>query len=513
MNAASYGKLGYMKLKKESTAGVAVKPDVLMEILTEDIEVNFPFESVEAITGSRSKYQRATQAQSGPFEGTIELILDEKTAGHLFVGVLGEDLHTSVVAGVYEMSAFEPKNVLPTFTMDIRRGGKAYVTRFFGVCFTKLELSVDQNRWKAVLTVAAQRVFTNARILTGVSSGVTLALDQTSGITVADTLLVLDKDNPDSQLDTFGVGGIGSERELTTGSAITGTLEANDIVVIKADDIDDEEFQRGRDFIFVGGTEIMVGSGENAMQHLLGRTNTENVAITIENGFEPKWGLTGDDIVDRMPAAMLLKDVQVSGSFGEFHANPKWLDVLRSNEQIGLRFKAYGTKLAANAAVAAAARLESSGAGVVDVLIDGSGIGEGGNDYAILVVQGATTLSVSVVNKLITVTLDVDAADNAVATVAAAIDTALSGVGNATSTGSGNVTAADNPDKVNFAGGLDAGQKAAMTIDIPKANIRPFSPNLGTDDIMMDDIEFQAHRDVVEGREISVWLLNNVTVY
>ncbi len=508
MNAASFSKLGYLKLKKESAAGTAVKPDTLFEILSEGIAVNWDWESIEAIAGSRSKSLRPTKLQVGPFTGTIELYVEQNTIGHILCGLLGEDTHSTVSAGVDELSSFEPLTTLPTYTLDIRRAGKAYVNRFFGCRFSKVAFTIDKNRLKATLTVVAQRVFTNARLTVAHSSGTALDLDQTSGLTTTDSLLVYAKAAPATLSATLTIASITSETALVS-STIGASLAVDDIVCIAADTVDDEDFVRAKELIFVGGATVAAGLGPNGLQALSARTNVEDFSLEIENGYEAKWAATGDNVIDRMPSQIMLKDIMVSGKFGEFHNTPEWLDRVRSTDLLGLRFKFLGAILAANAAVAATGTLASSGAGTVTVTADTAG--EAGNDYAIVLVQGTGALSVSLSGKLITVTLSSTAGSNAVATMATAID-ALSGVA-ATSSGSGNVNTTANPDKVHFTGGLDASQKAGLTLDIPKAVIKPFAPNLGNDDTLMDSLEFTGHRCEYDGREVQAVLRNVITSY
>lgn len=495
-------------LKKESSAGVAVYPDQPIEILSENIEVNWDFSSVSQIAGRRSLNQRPVANRVGPFEGTIEMYVEPNNIGHILNGVLGESTNTTLASGVSVQHDYEPLDTLPTYTMDIKIAGKAYVTRYFGVVIKKVTFSIDENKLKAAVEISAQRVFTSSRLTVAHSSGTTLDLDQTSGLTTSDTLYVLDADDPSTTLATLTIASVDTEVQLTS-SAIGASLSVDDIVVIAAQSPDTEDYDMSNELTWAGGADVYINDGANALQGLAAKTNCEEFELAIENTTEARWAATGSDFVDRMPSAILLKGVAVTGKFSQFHVNPQFMDYLRENSQLGLRFRFLGNQLQANSAVAATGTLESSGAGTVTVTADTAG--EDGNDYAIIVVQGTSTLSASISGKLITVTLDADTGDNTVALVAAAID-ALSGV-SATSSGTGNVTTTDNPDKVFFTGGRSASEKEMLRFDLPNARISPFHPNLGEDDTVMEEIEFTAYWDTNDERELLARLRNDIADY
>jgi hypothetical protein len=508
MNSASYSRLGYLRLKKETTAGTAVVPDTYIDIQAESIAVNFNDEQIGGIVGSRSMNLRKVPGKVGPFEGTIEMFVEPKTAGHFLCGVFGEDAHTTHEAGVIETSAFEPKNSVPAYTVEIGRAGCGHADRFFGVRFVGYALSIDGNKLKLTLTVSCQRVFTNARLTADKSSGTALLLDQTSGLVATDTLLILDRNAPGTTLAELTVGSVTDENTLVV-STISAALETGDICVIKAQAPIAGDYDLSKELIFAGGCEVLFGKGTDALQRLVARTNAESFDLTVENGYEAKWSAIGCDFVDRMPSAILMKSVGVSGTVGQFHITPELTDILRSGETIGMRIKFCGETLDDNSAVAATGRVKSDGAGYITVTADAAG--EAGNDYAIRVVQGTDTLSASLNGKMITVTLDKDVADNTVALVASAIN-ALTGV-SAAETGAGNVTVADNLSKIHLSGGLDANAREALIIDLPNVAMSDFTPNLGADDTLMDDVPFTAQRSDEDEREIEVRLRNSVAAY
>lgn len=508
-NANDYSKLGYLAIKKEATAGVAVYPNVPIEILNESLKINWDFSSVSQIAGKRAMDIRPVLNQVGPFEGSIEFYAEPYGLGHFFTGLFGEAVDTTISASASYQHDFEPLNTLQTYTMDVAMGNEDYVKRFFGVCIKKLTLTKDNNIIKVSMDVMAQRVFENARLTVAHSSGTLMDLDQTSGLTTSDTLIVLnDTDAGGSALAEYTISSITSEVAMQV-STISASLGVDDIVVIKRQTFDTEAYLATNEFIWAGGADVYVANGANAMQGLAAKTNVEDFEISFENELEAHWAATGRNVVDRMPSAIVLKGSRTAGKFTQFHTSPEFLDMLRQNEQVGLRFNFYGAALAANAAAAATGVLESDGAGQVTVTADTAG--DASNDYAIVVVQGASTLSASISGKVITVTLDADAADNAVALVAAVID-ALSGV-TATSSSTGNVTTTDNPDKVEFSGGRDASERELMRVDLPNARLNPFDANLAAEDTINEEIPFTAFWDENDEREVKVRLRNATADY
>lgn len=507
-NAASYSKLGYLMLKKESSAGVAVYPDQPVEILSESMEVNWDFSSVSQIAGRRGKNQRPVLNKVGPFEGTLELYVEPRNIGHFLNGVLGEDAITTLSAAVSYGHDFEPLTTLPTYTMDIKIGGAGYVTRYFGVRIKKVTFSIDENKLKASVDISAQRVFDGARVTTAASSGTALLLDQTSGLTTSDTILVLDADAPGTTLATLTVTTVTDENTLAV-STIGASLSIDDIVVIAAQTPDTEDYDMSNELIWSGGADVYINDGADALQGLAAKTNCEEFELTIENELDPRWAATGVDVVDRMPSDIRLKGVSVSGKFSQFHTNPQFMDYLRDNTQLGLRFNFFGATLGANSAAAASATIETDGSGTITVTA--STAGEAGNDYAIKIVQGTGALSAAISGKLITVTLASSGAANTVTLVAAAID-ALAGVASS-STGTDHVTTTDNPDKIFFNGGRDANERELLRFDLPYAVISPFHPNLGEDDTIMEEIEFTGFWDTNDEREILTRLRNSVSGY
>lgn len=501
----SFSKLGYLAIKEESDINTPAKPDVYLELLSEDIVINWSYTAVGTIAGNRSNNLRPVLNQIEAPEGSIEIPLDSKSVGYLLKTIFGSAVDTTLAANKSYQHDFTDSSDIPTFTIDVKVGGEEYVTRYTGVHVSSIELSLTDNKWIATLNVMAHAAFSNARVTVAASSGTSLLVDQTFGITTSDTIQVLDKDNPSTVIAEYTIAAIVSENELTV-STIADSLGIDDIVVIKASI---PSYNIGQNLIYKGGTEVYFGHGDNALQKLVQNSDIEEMTITFTNEFEPRYGASGCDIIDRFPSKLILKGWSCEVSFNKYHANPEFLAALRSVEKLGMRVEICGETIDTNSAVAATGRVESSGAGYVTVTADTAG--EAGNDYAVKVVQGTSTLSASISGKLITVTLDSDTGDNTVALVAAAID-ALSGV-SAAETGSGNVTVTDNPDKIEFSGGRDINEEAKIFIDFSDLRVQPFNANISAEDIVNEEITATAFRDENDKREVRIRLRNSITTY
>lgn len=503
--SATYSKLGHLVLKKETTAGTAVYPDTFLEILSEDPVINWEHTASEAIAGNRSKNLNPIKNKIEPIEGTIEMLVEPSQHGHFLTGAYGEATDTTLEALLSFQHDFEPQNTLKTYTMDVKAGGENYVTRYFGVRIASKEYSLNENKLTASIGIMAQRAFSNARITTAASSGTALEVDQTSGLTTSDTIVVLDKDDPTTEIAEYTITSITDENNLVV-STISDSLEVDDIVVIKPQT---PSYDLSNEFIWSGGAQVAIANGAHGVQNLSDYVNLEGFTLTTTNEFEARHAATGTDVVDRFPSCIVTKGVTVEGAINQLHQSPEFLDMLRENEQVTLRIEFLGTALASNVAAAASATIETDGTDTLTVTVDSAG--EAGNDYAIVFTTGNGSLTAGLSGKLITVNLDATGANNTTTLVAAAID-GLSGV-SCSDTGTDLVDTASNLSKIHFASGRDANEVEKLRFDIPDVRLKPFNANLGNDDVLQEDIDFVAYRDDNDDREIQVRLRNSVSDY
>lgn len=504
-DATKYSKLGYIAVIKETTAGTAIKPTTYCELLSEDMLVDWAFTAANTIAGNRSMNLRPIKNKVSPVSGSVTFLVEPTTIGHWLTGFFGAATDTTLQASTSFQHDFTPQTTLKSYTIDVQAAGDAWVTRYFGARISELSFSIQDNKLQCAAGLMAQKAFTNARVTVAIGSGTTLTVDQTSGLTTADTIKVYSNTAPSTLLATLTISAVVSETVLTV-STIGASIAVDDIVVIASST---PTYSLSNELIWSGGAQAYFGTGTNPVDNTTASTNTETFELTLTNDLEARWAATGNDVIDRFPSNILVKGITAGGKFSHFHLNAEQLDQLRQQETIGVRFDFLGSVITANSAAAASGTIESDGAGTVTVTADATG--EAGNDWNITVVQGTGALSAALSGKNITVTLDAVAGNNTVALVATAV-AALTGVG-ATSSGSGNVTTTDNPNKFNLSGGRDASEVQKLRFDFPDARFLPFNSPLTEDDIVNEEIEFTGYRQSADRTEVKVRLRNATSAY
>lgn len=492
-------------LKKETNPAEAVYPDTGIEILSEDIIVNYNTTPSGTIAGNRSKNLRPIKNKIEPIEGSVEMLVEPKTFGHLLTGVLGEGTDSTLEADTVWQHLFEPANVLQTYTIDVKLAGEDFVKRFIGTRISKAEFSIDENKWKVTIGIMAQKAFTNARVASDVSSGTDLLLDQTTGLTTNDTLTILNKTDPDTEIADLTVATITDENTLVV-STISDAITEDDIVVIAAQT---PSFDLSKEFIWAGGAKVFIANGQHGMQNLSTASNIETFELSIVNELDARYSATGNNVIDRFSSAILLKGIEITGKFSKYFENPNFIDMLREDEQLALRFDFLGVKLSDNAESSASATIETDGTDTISITVDTAG--EDGNDYAVVFTEDNASLSASLSSKLITVNLDTVGANNTTTLVASAIN-GLSGI-STTDTGTDLVDTASNVSKIYFADGRDANEIEKLRFNLPNIRLNPFGQTLGNDDTIVEEIEFVAYRDENDEREIEIMLRNDTSSY
>lgn len=512
VQSASFGKLGYLMFAKESTVATAVYPTTPIELLSFKFTNPWKTAPVDTVAGLRDKYLRTVQDKVGPFTATVEMYVEANEFPNFLQMALGQSVDSALSGTAVYQHAFTSGTIsIPTYTIDIRLGGEPFCERLIGCMVSKAAFKIENNILKVTLTLMAQKVFTNARVTTAASSGTSLLVDQTTGLTTSDSIGIYSGaiGSEGTLIETLTISAIVSETALTV-STIGSSLPANAIIALTNETITPANYNQGKEFNFSGGCTVSLQAAENAFQNLVSKTNAETFELTITNEMETKWAASGVNVVNRMPSALLLKDVLVETKFSQFLASEGFMDKLRSATPLGFRFQFNNQAAIATAsAVSATATLNSSGAGTVTTTVSAAGLA--GDDYAIIVVQGSGALSCTLVNKLITVTLSSTASNNAVATVATAIS-ALTGL-SATSSSSGNVSTTANPNKIMFNGGMDANPTPMLRFDLPYVVVQPFNPNIDNKAIIMEDITLMGFYDFTDLRQLFAEVINGTATY
>jgi len=513
-NSTSFSRLGYLALKKETTAGVAVQPDTYLELIDENVQTKYTIQAVEPIAGKRDARLRSVKDKI-EIGGTINVCVDAKTIGYLLQAGLGNPTTTTVESGVVYQHVFTPSNTLTTFTMDVKLAGFNYVYRYVGVRVAKVTFSQTDNKIMAAIEVVPQKSFTTTRLTVAASSGTTMNLKQTTGLTTSDTIIVLDKDDHETEIAEYTISSITSETEMEV-STISDTLDIDDIVVIKKGT---PTYDLGENLIWIGGSNYTVGATyPNPVDNAV-TVNAEDYTFEFENVLDPRFAATGCNFANRFASTINLKDFRARGSFTNYFANVSQFDDLVNNQEIGTRVHHCGATLSTASAQAATLDFGPGGAnGVVTVTADTAG--RAGEDYNVTIVINDTddlaasfnpTGSKNILIELASTTTN----KNTATLVAAAVD-ALSGV-SAAASGTGAtefaiaaVAKANLGDTVH---GIDANAKESLRVSFPKTKYDVFGTNLTAEDVINQDIKFEAEYDEDDAETVRVVLRNGVTSY
>lgn len=180
----SYSRTAYMAIKAEATENTAVKPDVFIPLMSEDIVTEWGATPATPVSGNRSMNLRAIPTAIAPPTGTISLLAEPKTIGYFLKAVFG-----SVTTGRY----FAISGLVGTFVVgETVTGGTSAATA------TVLAVSAEGDY---LIMGSPTGTFTVAgEALTGGTSGATANL----GVNAA-TVYGHEFKTPQSSLPTFTV--------------------------------------------------------------------------------------------------------------------------------------------------------------------------------------------------------------------------------------------------------------------------------------------------------------------
>lgn len=512
-NFSPYSNYGYVALKQETTQGTAVTPDEYLRILSESIIPNYPVTAVNEISGDRERNIRTVKGQV-EISGDIEFYVESKMIGHFLNALYGSPTTQTLTADEAYRHVFDVTDTPNTYTIDIKPADAPWVHRFYGVQITGLAFEGDDNKIKCTASTMPRKAFVNSRVLADVSSGTTLTLDQTSGLTTSDTIIVIDKDDGYTTIEELTITSVDSETQLTV-STISQTIEEDDLVVIKKST---ESYVQDPVFTWLGGSTVYTGTSLGN----LSEECKETFDLTYTNEVEQRW-CSGLEETAYMPSDVLVKGYMGEGNVGKYYDKESNLDKLRQNESIGFRVLMQGeTALEANSATNASSTFGSTANGFK---VEATTAGKDGNDYNVsIVINTSDTLAATLTGKDLVIKLADTTASNNTGTLIAGAVTALSGLtGTAEGTGAEEFTAAEDNVFLGFAGttdvvGRDASEKPYLQFDNAAAFLDSYFVNNTEDSIIQEDIPLKFFKDVESGnvsKKISsrIYLVNEIASY
>ena len=520
-NFSPYANYGYLGLIPEAAEATPLTPTTFVGIQNESIVPSFGIKSIQTIAGNRERNVRSVPDKV-EIGGDVEFYLEPKTIGHFLRSLFGAPVSQTLTAATAFRHVFQVSDTPKTYTIDIQPADAPWIHRYYGVHMSQLEFTQGDNVIVCKASLMPRKAFINARILTSANSGVAVALDQTSGLVVGDSILIIQKENGFTTVQDREIATIVDENNITVTAALDATIDVDDIVVIKRQTA---TYDQDLELTFFGGTEIYTGDDiDNTTAE-----DKEDYSITFGNELEPRW-FAGCNEVDRYPGDILTKGYTAAATINKFYDSESKLDIARKNEQFALRYLFCGeTAIEANVAVKASS---TWGATANGFKVAATTAGKAGNDYNIsIAVNTIDTLAASLSGKNILVQLAMTTAASNTGTLVAAAINALAGVdGTAEGTGAEEFTVAEANQNLGFrvtsagaeAGtnvvGRDASEVPSLQTDFSACKIEPYFPNASEDSVLEEAITVAVYKDSVSGDQKKVWstrlfLVNDVASY
>lgn len=514
-NFSPYADFGSLSLIAEATPGVPLTPTKSLRFLEESLETNFGVSNVQEIAGSRERNIRSV-ANKIEITGDVKFYVESKMIGHFLRAVFGAPTSQVLTAGVAIRHAFAVTNTPKTYTIDIKPADAPWVHRYYGVQITNIKFEQDDNRIVCTATLAPRKAFIVAEVTKAAASGTALEIDQTAGLTTADSILILSKADGFTTKTTLTISNIDSDLLLTT-STIGVSLAVGDLVVI-AKPTTVIPFDQDKVFTWLGGSQVSAGDDIDNTTAV----NKENFNLEYTNEIEARW-FAGPEESARFAGDIITKGYFGKGGVMKYYDAEANIDKMRKNTKFGHRVFMQGeTPLEANAAVKASSTWGASNG----FKVEASTAGKAGNDINVtLVIAADDNLAADKTGNNIIVSLaNTTASKNTGTLIAAAID-ALTGVdGTAVGTGATQFTAAEDNANLGFKSsgtnvvGRDASEKPYIQFDNACAKIAPYFPGGSEDDILMEEIPLDFFQDVetpVNPKKWStrIFLVNSITSY
>lgn len=506
MSANPFSRLGYVAIGLETTAGTPVVPSTYVELISEDIKADYGRQSVTGISGKRDAKLRSVDDKVS-VTGNLVIIVEPNTAGHFLRGCLGAPTTSTIESGKVYQHIFEPAESLDSYTLDIKKAGETYVRRIFGAYIEKLAFEQGDNKIKCTITFRALGIFDHTRLTeSSAASDTTYIVDQTKGLTTSDVLEVRGTGDFDTVLMTHSIASIDTKTNLTVDAKAVATTEG-DLLFIKSSTA---LYTLSDDMVWIGGSTYGV-QAEDDNYNAIDNTETadaEDYKATFMNKLEERHTVRGANMEDRFPKVVWPEDFAAEGSLTHYFSTPAFLDDMRSRGKVATRIRHYGKQIDTNSAVAASLTIGSE-PGAVTVAADVAG--ETGSDFNVTIITASddTLAATKTGNNILVQLANATASKNRANLVGVAI-AALSGV---ISTGVSTTVSVAIAGKANLTGGRNANQKAELQMDFPNVVYRAFSDNLSEENLVNEEIEFDAYFDETESVTTRVVLINAISTY
>lgn len=294
------------------------------------------FQVGETITGSISTKTAVVVAISAESDYLlVSTMSGTMTAGETLTGststkkaTLGSSTaQIFTTTGVYghEFKAPVTGTTVPsTFTVEIGYVDAAY--RLTGVRFHEIAFAQKNNIMTADITLTARTEFKHARITSAANSGgVTLYVDQTTGLVAGDTVQTF---SPVTGLYTNTSATITA---ITSETSVTITLATGvalgDLLVLRPQT---SSYSTVTEFSWVGASQVQLSDVSMLDATTKAASNIEDYSFSIVEEIESRHAANGINTVNRFPSANFLKGLKASGKIDQVYVDMTQLDRLRT---------------------------------------------------------------------------------------------------------------------------------------------------------------------------------------
>ena len=222
--------LGYLALKKETTKGVAVVPNVFVPLYEESIKQDIHLDEDKPIVGERAARFKVYRGQE-TITGSIKVLAEPKTIGH-FLNML---LYKSGVSGTPTTGythTFGLGNASESYTLEFLKGN--IPVRLFGVEARSIAPAFEDNKMVLTVEISARNQFSVVKIAS--ASGTAITLDDSErpmpneGLTTSDKLRLYDISA--GTYEDVEITSINSNGKDLVVSTISGTYVAGDLAYL-----------------------------------------------------------------------------------------------------------------------------------------------------------------------------------------------------------------------------------------------------------------------------------------
>jgi len=181
--------IGYLAVKKETTKGTAVTPNVYLPFFSDTLATSNNIEDIDPIVGLKAM-RLSTQRGQRDHKGEIVFLGEPNTAGYILDMFLNK---VSTSGGSPYTHTFRGNTTNPnSYTVDVARGRSVH--RYWGLEAREFEITFDNNRAKFNVGVSALGAFTGAKITNVSTNTLTISSEYdatpTKGLVTSDLVRI-----------------------------------------------------------------------------------------------------------------------------------------------------------------------------------------------------------------------------------------------------------------------------------------------------------------------------------